>query len=201
MASRAGDEKDSSRRPTRHAARKATARIQAIASPDRTSDSASDMAKNTWNQTLHVDVEDERSDDSQRSMGTRKIKRRARRTVTLPDPAPDQTVHKVARGRTAAHHPSLVQSSIVHVCPIPGCGACFKRREHVKRHVRGIHTLEKPYHCLHNGCGKSFARRDNLGLHYTSQGSQDVKQEMLAVACLGRQRGLIRRSLCLPYAY
>ena len=31
----------------------------------------------------------------------------------------------------------------MHVCPIPGCGACFKRREHVKRHVRGIHTLEK----------------------------------------------------------
>lgn len=109
MASRAGDDKNSSRRPTRHAARKATARIQAIASPDRTSDSASDMAKNSWNQTLHVDVEDERSDESQRSMGTRKIKRRARRTVILPDPAPDQTVHKVARGRTAAHHPSLVQ--------------------------------------------------------------------------------------------
>lgn len=109
MASRAKDDKDSSRRPTRHAARKATARIQAIASPERTSDSASDMGKNTWNQTLHVDVEDERSDESQRSMGTRKIKRRARRTVTLPDPAPDQTVHKVARGRIAAHHPSLVQ--------------------------------------------------------------------------------------------
>ena len=109
MTSHAGDEKDSSRRPTRHAARKATARIQAIASPERISDSASDMAKNTWNQTLHVDVEGERSDESQRSMGTRKIKRRARRTVTLPDPAPDQTVHKVARGRTAAHHPSLIQ--------------------------------------------------------------------------------------------
>jgi hypothetical protein len=129
----------------------------------------------------------------------------------------------------------------VHVCPIPGCGACFKRREHVKRHVRGIHTLEKvglrcwiriqivtntelnvASHSLIIACtmvaGK--ASQDGITWDYTIpvsptmkpsraamlttlfyRGSQDVKQEMLAIACLGRQRGLIRRSLCLPYAY
>jgi hypothetical protein len=35
------------------------------------------------------------------------------------------------------------RSRTVHVCPIPSCGACFSRREHVKRHVRGLHTEEK----------------------------------------------------------
>lgn len=26
---------------------------------------------------------------------------------------------------------------------VPGCGKCFKRSEHLKRHVRSIHTNEK----------------------------------------------------------
>lgn len=38
---------------------------------------------------------------------------------------------------------STASSRTVHVCPIPSCGACFARREHVKRHVRGLHTDEK----------------------------------------------------------
>ena len=30
-----------------------------------------------------------------------------------------------------------------YVCVVPGCGKCFVRGEHLKRHVRSIHTHEK----------------------------------------------------------
>ena len=28
-------------------------------------------------------------------------------------------------------------------CKVPGCNKCFQRGEHLKRHVRSIHTNEK----------------------------------------------------------
>lgn len=31
----------------------------------------------------------------------------------------------------------------VFLCKVPGCGKCFKRSEHLKRHVRSIHTNDK----------------------------------------------------------
>ncbi|KAF8160002.1 hypothetical protein B0H34DRAFT_748922 [Crassisporium funariophilum] len=51
------------------------------------------------------------------------------------------------------------------VCVVPGCGKCFVRGEHLKRHVRSIHTYDKPHPCPFEGCDKSFSRRDNLGQH------------------------------------
>lgn len=70
------------------------------------------------------------------------------------------------------------------VCVVPGCGKCFVRGEHLKRHVRSIHTHDKrrsfklpgfafltdpaapvAHVCPFEGCDKSFSRRDNLGQH------------------------------------
>ncbi|KAF8074549.1 hypothetical protein FPV67DRAFT_586826 [Lyophyllum atratum] len=51
------------------------------------------------------------------------------------------------------------------VCEVDDCGKCFIRGEHLKRHVRSIHTNDKPHPCPYPGCGKSFSRRDNLGQH------------------------------------
>ncbi|KAJ7173305.1 hypothetical protein C8R46DRAFT_867130, partial [Mycena filopes] len=51
------------------------------------------------------------------------------------------------------------------VCSVEGCGKGFVRGEHLKRHVRSIHTYEKPYQCPYDGCGKVFSRRDNLAQH------------------------------------
>ena len=31
----------------------------------------------------------------------------------------------------------------IFLCKVPQCGKCFKRSEHLKRHVRSIHTNEK----------------------------------------------------------
>ncbi|KAG5642160.1 hypothetical protein DXG03_003544 [Asterophora parasitica] len=63
----------------------------------------------------------------------------------------------VARGRNAGGR--------AFVCTVTGCGKCFIRGEHLKRHIRSIHTHEKPHPCPYPGCGKSFSRRDNLGQH------------------------------------
>ncbi|ODV74694.1 uncharacterized protein CYBJADRAFT_136505 [Cyberlindnera jadinii NRRL Y-1542] len=46
------------------------------------------------------------------------------------------------------------------------CSYCmrrFKRQEHLKRHVRSLHTNEKPFDCTL--CGKKFSRSDNLAQH------------------------------------
>jgi len=53
----------------------------------------------------------------------------------------------------------------MYTCKVPGCGKCFARGEHLKRHVRSIHTYEKPHKCPYPGCGKDFSRHDNLGQH------------------------------------
>ena len=70
-------------------------------------------------------------------------------------------------------------------CKVPGCNKCFQRGEHLKRHVRSIHTNEKraylsllrlshvltsssicsAHKCPHKNCGKDFSRHDNLRQH------------------------------------
>ncbi|KAF9516593.1 hypothetical protein BS47DRAFT_1249949, partial [Hydnum rufescens UP504] len=76
---------------------------------------------------------------------------------------------KRSRGRQVPTVPSVVEDaagrSRSYICKVNGCGKCFQRGEHLKRHIRSIHTNEKPYKCNHPGCGKDFSRRDNLFQH------------------------------------
>ncbi|KAF9129672.1 hypothetical protein BG015_004114 [Linnemannia schmuckeri] len=53
----------------------------------------------------------------------------------------------------------------VFTCMIDACGKQFKRSEHLKRHVRSVHTLEKPFGCPYENCPKRFSRSDNLNQH------------------------------------
>ncbi len=69
--------------------------------------------------------------------------------MRIPPAVPEIGLTKKTRGRHAHTDPELIESAVVHVCPISTCGACFRRREHVKRHVRGIHTDEK---VIQSGC-------------------------------------------------
>jgi hypothetical protein len=79
----------------------------------------------------------------------------------------------------------------VYECTVPECGKCFGRSEHLKRyfaspfsfsrlgqaflvlthglpcyhlfrHIRSLHTNEKPFVCPHPNCTKEFSRHDNL---------------------------------------
>ncbi|KAF7354462.1 hypothetical protein MVEN_01135400 [Mycena venus] len=67
----------------------------------------------------------------------------------------------------SGHIPSNVNAVAArpYVCKVSGCGKCFARGEHLKRHVRSIHTHEKPHKCPYPGCAKDFSRHDNMGQH------------------------------------
>ncbi|KAI8059237.1 hypothetical protein BC940DRAFT_247922 [Gongronella butleri] len=68
-----------------------------------------------------------------------------------------------SRGRRVSNIPS--SGSRMFTCKADGCGKVFKRSEHLKRHIRSIHTLEKPFACPYQSCNKRFSRSDNLNQH------------------------------------
>lgn len=101
-----------------------------------------------------------------------KLRKNAR---TLPIPVPVPNLTKKSRGRrvptvqtittTSRGQRDAALSARIYLCDVSGCGKCFARGEHLKRHIRSIHTHEKPHRCPYPGCGKEFSRHDNLGQH------------------------------------
>ncbi|KAI5969276.1 MSN4 [Candida margitis] len=47
--------------------------------------------------------------------------------------------------------------------PCSECDKQFKRTEHLKRHIRSVHSNIRPYHCHY--CERKFSRSDNLAQH------------------------------------
>lgn len=43
------------------------------------------------------------------------------------------------------------------------CSKAFRRSEHLKRHIRSVHSTERPFACMF--CEKKFSRSDNLSQH------------------------------------
>lgn len=77
------------------------------------------------------------------AQGDRRI---SRSRAVFPVPVPNLT--KKSRGRrvptTQTLDPAVVQpEKRVYICKVDGCGKCFHRGEHLKRHIRSIHTHEK----------------------------------------------------------
>ncbi len=82
-------------------------------------------------------------------------RRRSRPSVSLPVPIPVPNLTKKSRGRRVPTVNSVDTRRVtdsdygtskgarIHTCKVPGCGKCFARGEHLKRHVRSIHTYEK----------------------------------------------------------
>lgn len=76
--------------------------------------------------------------------------RRGPRIRTAP-PVPVPNLTKKSRGRRvptaedAAAESEAVEGrkGRVYVCKVEECGKCFSRGEHLKRHIRSIHTHEK----------------------------------------------------------
>ncbi|KAG6840900.1 hypothetical protein C0991_003361 [Blastosporella zonata] len=120
--------------------------------------------------------------------GVNMQRRRSRPTTTLPIPVPVPNLTKKSRGRRVptmedfqdledeeapAPAPvkgrkkgaSVAKGMRTYTCDVDGCGKLFARGEHLKRHIRSIHTYEKPHRCPYPGCGKDFSRHDNLGQH------------------------------------
>jgi Zinc finger, C2H2 type len=111
--------------------------------------------------------------------------------VILPIPIPNLT--KKSRGRrvptkvgTGFASDADPKDTRLYVCKVESCRKCFHRGEHLKRHIRSIHTHDKrefelecfhhwhslttlfkylAFACLHAGCGKRFNRHDNLLQH------------------------------------
>ncbi|PFH46206.1 hypothetical protein AMATHDRAFT_132726, partial [Amanita thiersii Skay4041] len=99
----------------------------------------------------------------------------------IPQPVPIPNLNKKSRGRKVPYIPALRGADGLSqvegvatgpdgeertfVCVVPGCGKCFIRGEHLKRHIRSIHTDDKPHVCPFKRCGKTFSRKDNLGQH------------------------------------
>jgi hypothetical protein len=69
----------------------------------------------------------------------------SRSRTNLPVPVPN--LIKKSRGRrvpiVAPGNGAEETSKRLHVCNVEGCGKCFHRGEHLKRHIRSIHTHEK----------------------------------------------------------
>ncbi|KAH8094680.1 hypothetical protein BXZ70DRAFT_353377 [Cristinia sonorae] len=92
-------------------------------------------------------------------------------TRRLAPPVPVPNLTKKSRGRRVPTAPVVISQNGVtknsrsYMCRVNGCNKCFARGEHLKRHVRSIHTNEKPHKCPYPGCGKDFSRHDNLGQH------------------------------------
>jgi len=76
---------------------------------------------------------------------------------------PPQTPAR-SRGRRMSARPAKPGTKCFE-CNYAGCGKVFKRSEHLKRHVRSIHTLERPFSCPFPHCSKRFSRSDNLSQH------------------------------------
>lgn len=85
---------------------------------------------------------------SMRSEGSQATPRR-RRATRAPAPVPIANLTKKSRGRRVPTSPIHVQDGGIskaarpHVCPAEDCQKRFSRNEHLKRHVRSIHTEEK----------------------------------------------------------
>ncbi|CDS08579.1 hypothetical protein LRAMOSA09940 [Lichtheimia ramosa] len=90
-----------------------------------------------------------------------------------------------SRGRRVSSAPSN-NGARMFTCTADGCGKMFKRSEHLKRHIRSIHTLEKPFECPYQSCSKRFSRSDNLNqhirIHRHSSSAKDTKSSMVATS-------------------
>ncbi|KAG9018988.1 hypothetical protein FRB90_007568 [Tulasnella sp. 427] len=99
--------------------------------------------------------------------------------VTALAPVP---IQEGLSGKTAAEVAAKIHASArAYICKVEGCGKAFRRGEHLKRHVRSLHTHEKPERCTYPGCNKEFSRKDNM-------------QQHLKIHTTGHQRSYAKRT-------
>ncbi|KAJ3043303.1 hypothetical protein HDV00_005306 [Rhizophlyctis rosea] len=52
-----------------------------------------------------------------------------------------------------------------HICPHPPCFKTYTLTTFLRRHVRSVHTKERPFVCPHPGCGKTYITNDRMKSH------------------------------------
>ncbi|KZT27642.1 hypothetical protein NEOLEDRAFT_1060220 [Neolentinus lepideus HHB14362 ss-1] len=107
--------------------------------------------------------------------------RRGPRTRIAP-PVPVPNLTKRSRGRhvpvgAAGPERDRSRSGRLYMCKVQDCGKCFNRGEHLKRHIRSIHTHDKPFQCTYPSCEKFFSRHDNLLQHQKIHRDYNFSQE------------------------
>jgi hypothetical protein len=68
-------------------------------------------------------------------------------------------------------------ASRVYVCKVENCGKCFNRGEHLKRHIRSIHTYEKrelSYSLLRCDVGLTMNQLSNANMPVAASSSTDT---------------------------
>ena len=146
---------------------------------------------------------DDWEEDRQRSSSKKRRTQPTSSSISSPIPIPVPNLTKKSRGRRVPTMSSLEdlrsaasgagkkrqgiggKTARMYLCEVKGCGKCFARGEHLKRHVRSIHTYEKrevyffpcieahiftlriylAHRCPYPDCGKDFSRHDNLVQH------------------------------------
>ncbi|KAI0803256.1 hypothetical protein BC629DRAFT_1283706 [Irpex lacteus] len=113
--------------------------------------------------------------------GSQSSQEEDRPRIIAPVPVPNLT--KKSRGRRVPTSAVVVAENGVdknvrsYRCKVPGCNKFFQRGEHLKRHVRSIHTNEKPHKCPFKKCGKDFSRHDNLRQHMRVHRNETLDSE------------------------
>ncbi|PCH34399.1 hypothetical protein WOLCODRAFT_135692 [Wolfiporia cocos MD-104 SS10] len=119
----------------------------------------------------YIDRSDARLRPRTRTISSSSASRADSRLRRINGPVPIPNLTKKSRGRHVPTYSSLASESSgeknmrQYRCEVDGCNKCFARGEHLKRHIRSIHTNEKPHKCPFPSCDKDFSRHDNLRQH------------------------------------
>lgn len=96
--------------------------------------------------------------------------------LTPPTPSTPCSVRRRTRGRQAPVSPDgkAVKYRSKNgelkdrpfICPVAACAVTFSRNEHLKRHIKCVHTDDEGWVCQYGeSCMKTFTRKDNYRQH------------------------------------
>lgn len=97
-------------------------------------------------------------------MAAPSVARRRRSTpniMTIRNGSSGSLIHNKSKSRSIT--PMSGPDEEVKPFKCKECAKAFRRSEHLKRHIRSVHSTERPFACMF--CEKKFSRSDNLSQH------------------------------------
>ncbi|KAL7055561.1 hypothetical protein AAHC03_023061 [Spirometra sp. Aus1] len=102
--------------------------------------------------------------------------------------------NKVFSERSLLQKHKVAHADAKHICPT--CGRAFVREDKLRRHIRSIHSDERPFVC--EVCSKAFARKDKLQEHARHH-NRDITFPCPACNEVFLMRSLLNRHLRLTH--